>query len=145
MQTQVGQIKQFLRAVYSRRRLFVVVAATIALAGATSSFFVPKVYEAESTVFIESNVLKNLMKGMTVSPSMNDRIRVLRYHMLSRDMLTRTLKKMDMDVDKRYASREDFEKLVKELQTKTNIRIRGNDLFFVSIIDQDPMFAKKYI
>ena len=145
MQTQVGQIKQFLRAVYSRRRLFVVVAATIALVAVASSFFMPKVYEAESTVFIESNVLKNLMKGMTVSPSMNDRIRVLRYHMLSRDMLTRTLKKMDMDVDKRYASREDFEKLVKELQTKTNIRIRGNDLFFVSIVDKDPSFAKDYI
>lgn len=145
MEKPVEQIKQFLRAVQTRRRLFIVVSACVAVLGVSASFFVPKVYEAQSTVFIESNVLKSLMKGITITPSMDDRIRVLRYYMLSRDMLTRTLKDLDVDADPRYVDAKEFEGLVKKLQEETQIRIRGNDLFFVSLVDPNPYFAKDYI
>ena len=101
--TQFEQIQQFLETVYTRRRLCIVVAASVALIAVIASFFVPKRYEAKSTVFIERNVINNLMEGLTVSPSMDDRLRVLRYDLVSRDMVTRTLKHMDMDVDQRYA------------------------------------------
>ncbi len=145
MQTQFGQIKQFLEAVYTRRRLFIIIAASVALIAVAASFFVPKRYEAKSTVFIERNVINDLMKGLTVSPSINDRIRVLRYYMVSRDMVVRTLKKMDMDTDPRYLDPEKFDGLVKNCQDKTNISIRGEDLFFVSMTDPEPSFAKDYI
>ncbi|MDT8422100.1 MAG: GNVR domain-containing protein [Desulfuromonadales bacterium] len=145
MESQVGQIKQFLKEVYTRRHLFIIVAASVALIAVGASFFVTKRYEAQSTVFIERNVIDSLMKGLTVSPSMDDRIRVLRYYMVSRDMVTRTLKKMDMDADKRYAEPEQFEGLVRQCQEQTNISVRGQDLFFVSITDPDPTFAKNYI
>ncbi len=145
MESQVGQIKQFLKAIYSRRHLFIIIAACTALIAVGASFFVPKRYEAKSTVFIERNVINSLMRGITVSPSMDDRIRVLRYYMVSRDIVTRTLKKMDMDTDPRYAQPEQFEGLVKKCQAQTNISVRGNDLFFVSMIDPDPTFAKNYI
>src|SRR5210317_1179204 len=98
MESPNEQIKQFLNSAYAHRRLFLVIAATVALFLVAGCFFVPKVYEAKSTVFIERNVLNSLMQGITINPSMNDRIRVLRYSMLSRDVVTRTLKKMDMDV-----------------------------------------------
>jgi polysaccharide chain length determinant protein (PEP-CTERM system associated) len=145
MESQVGQIKQFLKEVYTRRHLFIIVAASVALIAVGASFFVPKRYEAQSTVFIERNVIDSLMKGMTVSPSMDDRIRVLRYYMVSRDMVLRTLKKMDMDADKRYAKSEQLEELIRKCQEQTNISVRGRDLFFVSITDPDPTFAKNYI
>lgn len=145
MDAQVGQIKYYLKAVYTRRHMFIIVAATVALVAVFSSFFVTKRYEAKSTVFIEHNVLKSLMEGLTVSPSMDDRIRVLRYYMLSRDMITRTLKKMDMDADERYTDPDGFEGLVKKCQDQTTISLRGQDLFFVSMIDPDPSFAKEYI
>lgn len=145
METQVGQIKQFLQTVYAMRRMFIVIASTVALAAVVASFFIPKVYEAKSTVFIERNVINALMQGITINPSMNDRIRVLRYHMLSRDMISRTLKRMDMDADKRYAGTKNFELLIKKCQEETNINVRGSDLFFVSIIDPDPSFAKEFI
>ncbi len=148
MKAQVGlieQAKQFLYAVYARRHMFIVIAATVSLFLVFLTFFKTKVYEVKSTVFIERNVINSLMKGLTVSPSMNDRIRVLRYHMLSRDMVTRTLKKMDLDTDARYIDAENFQTLVQKCQKQTQISIRGNDLFFVSIIDPDPAFAKEYI
>jgi polysaccharide chain length determinant protein (PEP-CTERM system associated) len=145
MESQVSQIKQFLKAVYTRRHLFIIVAASVALLAVGASFFVPKRYAAQSTVFIERNVLNNLMKGITVSPSMDDRIRVLRYYMVSRDMVIRTLKKMDMDNDARYADPVQFENLVKQCQEQTEISVRGQDLFFVSMVNLEPAFARDYI
>ncbi len=145
METPVSQIKNFLRAIYTRRTTFVVVSVIVALGVVCGSFFVPKVYRAKSTVFIETNVIKDLMKGLSVSPSMNDRIRVLRYHMLSRDMIMRALKKMDMDADPRYAKVEAFEALIVKCQQQTLINVKGQDLFFVSIKDVDPYFARDYI
>jgi polysaccharide chain length determinant protein (PEP-CTERM system associated) len=60
-------------------------------------------------------------------------------------MVIRTLKKMDMDADKRYADPAQFEFLVKKCQAQTDISIKGQDLFIVSMVDLDPTFAKEYI
>lgn len=143
MDSPIIQIKKYLHALYNRRYLFLLIAVTLALGVVISSFFTPKKYEAKSTVFIEKNVLDSLMKGLTVSPSMSDRIRILRYHMLSRDMITRVLKNMNMDVT--AGSPEAFESLVRYCQDKTQISLRGNDLFFVSIVDTRPEFSRDFI
>lgn len=143
MDSPIVQIQKYLHALYSRRYLFLIVAATTAVVIVTGSFFVTKKYEAKSTVFIEKNVINNLMKGLTVSPSMGDRIRVLRYHMLSRDMIQRVLKKMDMDV--RAGDEAAFGGLIKYCQEKTSINLKGDDLFFVSITDPRPQFARDFI
>jgi polysaccharide chain length determinant protein (PEP-CTERM system associated) len=63
--------------------------------------------------------------------------------MLSRDMLVRVLKGLDLDVS--AGSPEAFEALVKSCQDRTEISLRGNDLFFVSIVDTNPAFAKDFI
>jgi polysaccharide chain length determinant protein (PEP-CTERM system associated) len=143
MDSPILQVKKYLHALYNRRYLFVLVAGTIAALIVAGSFFVPKKYEAKSTVFIEKNIINSLMKGLTISPSMGDRIRVLRYHMLSRDMVLRVLKDLDMDV--KVANPQEFEALIKSCQAETKISIRGDDLFFVSIVHPDPEFAKNYI
>ncbi len=139
MDSPVEQIKQFLQAVIARKRLFLIVSASVALLAVAGSFFVPKKYEAKSTVFIEKNVINNLMKGIAVTPSMEDRIRVLRYYMVSRDIVSRTLKKMEMDVDKRYADSTMLSKNSSpDCQSRTTINMRGDDLFFVSLTDSNP-------
>jgi polysaccharide chain length determinant protein (PEP-CTERM system associated) len=145
MQDQFKQIRQFLEAIYTRRRLFIVVSAIVALLAVIITCFIPKRYEAKSTVFIERNVINSLMKDLTISPSIDDSVRVLRYYMVSRDMVTRVLRHMDMDADPRYADPEKYEGLVKKCQDQTYISFRGQDLFFISLIDPDPNFAKDYI
>ena len=112
MDSPLQQVKHFLQAIVARKRLFLMVSASVALLAVAGSFFIPKRYEAKSTVFIEKNVISNLMKGLTITPSMEDRIRVLRYYMVSRDIVSRTLKKMEMDIDKRYSDPDAFERLI---------------------------------
>jgi len=143
MDSPTIQIKKYLHLLYCRRYIFVIVATTTALLIVFGSFFSVKQYKAESTVFIEANVVNRLMKGLTVSPSMDDRIRVLRYHMLSRDIISRVLKKLDMDV--MAGTAEAFEYLIRNCRETTVINIKGKDLFFVSFTNSDPQFAKNYI
>ena len=143
MDSPIVQIKKYLQALYNRRYLFLLISVTTALVIVISSFFSPKKYEAKSTVFIEENVVNSLMKGITVSPSMADRIRVLRYHMLSRDIISRVLKKLEMDV--KSETPEAFEGLIRHCQETTTITLRGSDLFFVSFVSTDPQFAQNYI
>jgi polysaccharide chain length determinant protein (PEP-CTERM system associated) len=143
MESSITQLKSYLPIFYTRRNLFIVLAVTVALCIVAGSFSMQKKYEAKSSVFIEKNVIDSLMKGLTISPSMNDRIRVLRYQMLSRDMVLRVLKKLGADA--KVSSAEELEQLVRACQTKTIINIKGNDLFFVSIVHTDPVFAKAYI
>ncbi|WP_432821238.1 XrtA system polysaccharide chain length determinant [Trichloromonas sp.] len=143
MDSPILQIKKYLHALYSRRYLFLLIAASTAVLIVAGSFFVPEKYEAKSTVFIEKSIVNNLLKGLTVTPSMGDRIRVLRYEILSRDMILRVLKGLDMDVV--AGTPEEFEKLIKYCQEETQISVKGDDLFFVSIVDPKPKFARDFI
>jgi polysaccharide chain length determinant protein (PEP-CTERM system associated) len=117
----------------------------VALVAVSASLFVPKVYEAKSTVFIEKNVINSLMTGIAITPAMTDRIRVLRYYMVSRDIVSRTLKKMEMDTDARFADPRKFEGLIADCAARTKINMRGEDLFFVSMTHGNPYFARDYI
>lgn len=143
MDSPIAQLKNYLHILYTRRYLFLGVSVTIALAIVIFSYFVPKKYEAKSTVFVEKNVIDSLMKGLTVTSSMTDRIRVLRYHMVSRDMILRVLKKLDADVG--TTSPEEIEALITSVQKRINITLRGEDLFFVSLVDQDRVFARDFV
>ena len=143
MDSQIVQLKKNLQILHAHRYLFLLVAATLSLLIVSGTILVPKKYKAESTVFIEQNVVNKLMKGLTISPSMNDRIRVLRYHMLSRDIISRVLKELDKDVA--AGGNDAFERLIKFCQKQTKIKIRGKDIFFVSFVNTDPQFAKDYI
>ncbi len=143
MDSPIAQLKNYLHILYTRRYLFLGLSVTIAMAIVVYSYFIPKKYEAKSTVFIEKNVIDTLMKGLTVTSSMNDRIRVLRYHMVSRDMILRVLKKMDADI--KITTPEGLEALITSCQNRINISLRGDDLFFVSIVDPDPVFARDFV
>lgn len=143
MDNPLKEIKRYLLVVYKKRFIFLFVALTVTLMIIGASFFMEKKYEATSTVFIERSMIDSLMKGITISPSMNDRIRVLRYYMLSRDLVTRTLKDLDMDL--KAESPEAFEAMVQKYRETTNINMRGGDLFIVSLKDKDPVFARDFI
>lgn len=143
MDSPIAQLKNYLHILYTRRYLFLGLSVTIALAIVVYSYFIPKKYEAKSTVFIEKNVIDTLMKGLTVTSSMNDRIRVLRYHMASRDMILRVLKKMDADIT--TTTPAELEALITSCQNRINISVRGDDLFFVSLVDQDRVFARDFV
>ncbi len=144
METNNNELLKMLRLVQYRKGLFVAVALLITSVVIGYSFSIPKKFRADSTVFIEKNVITNLVKGLAVSPEMGDRIRVLKYALLSREIVSRVLD--DVDAERVYGGDAEKQDLISELQRRTRIQIKSNGgLFIVSLIDQDPQFAKDYI
>ena len=137
------EILRYLRALHRHRYLFAFISLLVMTAIGAFSFTLPKKYSADTTVFIEKNVIDNLVKGIAVSPDINDRIRVLRYAILSRDLVNKTLEEVGSDIfTKPVAEQQNY---VSKLTDRINLRIRGNELFTLSLVDKDPVFAQKFV
>jgi succinoglycan biosynthesis transport protein ExoP len=138
-----GELQKYLKVLIRRKFLFILLSLCIMSVIVWGSYFLPKKYEASSMIFIEGNVIRNLVGNIAISPSMSDRIRVLRYAILSRGLIAKVLR--DLDIDTRLKTDRDLEEKINDYQNRTKIDIRGNDLFIVSIRDEDPKQAADYV
>ncbi len=136
-------IKRYLRLIEKRRYLFIFTAMAIMTVVIIFSYTKPKVYEAKSTILVERNVIKDLIKGIAVTPSLEERIRVMSYAMKNRNLLTKVIKKVDFDIDTN--DRYEMEKLIEHLQEKTTIRVRKKDMFEISYRNKNPKLAMDYV
>ena len=137
------EILRYLRALHRHRYLFTFITLLVMTAIGAYSFTLPKKYSADTTVFIEKNVIDNLVKGIAVSPDINDRIRVLRYAILSRDLVIKTLEEVGSEIFTEPVAEQ--QAYVSKLKDRVNLRIRGKELFTLSLIDKDPVFAQNFV
>jgi polysaccharide chain length determinant protein (PEP-CTERM system associated) len=147
METQQTDFSKYLQLVYKKRYLFIVVAVTIVSTAMAAAFLLPEVYEAESTVFIERNVIETLVKDIAITPSMDDRFSVLTYAIMSRNILLKVLDDLDVVVGGDDSEAEQYvRKFQKWTTVKTDTRGRtGMNLFVISYRDRDAVFARDYV
>ncbi|MBD1399555.1 XrtA system polysaccharide chain length determinant [Pelovirga terrestris] len=144
MKDTLKQIFSFLQALYRYKYLFVAVTLLVMTAIGIYSLTLPKIYRADTTVFIESNVIDELVRGIAITPSMEDRVRVLQAAMLSRDMIIKTLVELNSNILTRSEAAQ--QEYISALQSRTRINVtRQMDRFTVSIDDPDPQFAHRFI
>lgn len=141
--TNQMDIKKYLQIVTRRKYLFIIASMLCLSVIFWGSFFMPKVYEAKSTVFIEKNIIKNLVEGIVLTPSLDERLRVLTYEMMSRSMLLKIVSALDLDV--KVKNKDEIESIVKNFQDNTKITIKGNDLFMVSYRGSEPKIVRDYV
>lgn len=143
-------LKKFWRLIVMRRYLFIAVSLLCMSVIVWGSYFVPKMYEAQCTVLVERNVINNLVKDIAITPSLDERIRVMSYTMTSRNLLMKVISELDLDVGREKAG--DMEELVKNFQDNTVIKMvnKGSkagaaDWFSVTYRDRSPKIARDYI
>ena len=136
-------IKRYWQIVIRRRYLFIAVSLFCLSVIVWGSYIMPKTYEAKSTVFIERNVIKSLVQGIVVTPSIEERLRVLTYAMMSRNMLLKVINAMDLDI--KAKNQASMESMVKDFQDNTKIMVKGNDLFVVSYRGENPKIVRDYV
>lgn len=137
-------LRKYLQLITANKRLFAVVALAVMTAAVLASYVIPKKYEAKATVFIEQNVITDLVKGIAVTPSMEAKVKVLTVAMLSRTMLQKVIKKLDKDVGLKGEAAQ--EALIKSLQRATEINLdEKRGVFEISFRDSNPVFARDYV
>jgi polysaccharide chain length determinant protein (PEP-CTERM system associated) len=138
-------INKYLQLIIRRKYIFIVSALLVISVIVWGSYFMPKIYQAECTVFIERNIINNLVKNIAITPSLQGRLGVIRYAMKSRTLLLKVIDKLDLDIESK-----DIEKLVEQFQLKTSIDLlnkRGGqtDLFTITYKDADQKLARDYV
>lgn len=136
--------QKYLQLIAKRKRLFIVSALLIMTGAVILSYSLPKKYEAQSTVFIEKNVLSDLVKGLAVTPSIEEKVRVLTYAMSSRTLLLKVVDELDLNLKKHNESQ--VEGMIKNFQKNTDIKLKDKEgLFIVSFTHENPRLSRDYV
>ncbi len=134
--------KKYLHLARKNKPLFIVSALVIMTAVTAASYLLPNKYEATSTVFIEKSVISELLKGLTFTPSTEDKIKVLSYALNSRTLVTKVLDELDL----KKGNEAEQEKLIANFQETTKINIKDKEgLFVISFKDKNPKLARDYV
>jgi polysaccharide chain length determinant protein (PEP-CTERM system associated) len=134
--------KKYLDLAKRNKRLCIVTALVIMTVATVVTYVIPSKYEAESTVFIEKSVISELLKGLTFTPSAEDKIKVLTYALNSRTLITKIIDELDL----KKGGEAELEKQIKELQDNTKIKIKDKEgLFVITFRDHDPKLARNYV
>jgi len=133
-------VARYVSLVLERKGVFAVIALTVMTLGVIASYVLPKRYEARSTVFIEQNVVNDLVKGIAVTPSMDNKVKAIKITMLSRTMLLKVINELDLDAG--IVDNKDLEALVAGLQKTIDVRMdEGKGVFVISFRNEDPRRA----
>jgi polysaccharide biosynthesis transport protein len=134
--------KKYLALARKNNRLSIVTALAIMTVVTVVSYLIPSKYEASSTVFIEKSVISELLKGLTFTPSAEDKIKVLSYALNSRTLITKVIDELDL----KKGGEADQEGLIKKLQENTEIKIKDKEgLFVIAFRDKKPKVARDYV
>lgn len=143
-------LKRVLQLMYKKKALLLVSAACVSTVIVIFSYLLPKTYEAKSVIFIERNVLNELIKDVTVTPLFEEKVKALEIVMKSRSLILKVL--TDLDIDLASKSPDAVEGTIQHFQQNTEISIETNkatrnnmDLFIVSYKGSDPKMASKYV
>jgi polysaccharide chain length determinant protein (PEP-CTERM system associated) len=150
MEQSSNEILKYIHLIIQRKYLFIISSLIIMSVIVWGSFFIPPKYEAKSTMFIEANVIEELVEGIAITPSMEARVRVLKDTMLSRSLVLNVLRKLDLDAG--VKNEEALESMIEHFQKKTSLDVQDNDLRSVSdnlikvaFTSKDPVLARDYV
>jgi polysaccharide chain length determinant protein (PEP-CTERM system associated) len=136
--------KKYLDLIAKNKRLFAIIALSIMTGAVILSYILPKKYEAKSTVFVEKSIISDLVKGIAVTPSIEDKIKVLTYAMSSRTLIQKVIDELDLNVKKR--SDANLEGMIAEFQKNLDIKLKDKEgLFIISFRHEDPRVARDFV
>lgn len=135
---------KYAKLVTKKRYLLVSIALLIMTLVVIVSYLLPDKFEARSTVFIEKSVISDLVKGIAVSPSIDDKVKVLSYAMKSRTLLLKVLNNLDMNIGKMNDAQQ--EAVIKKFQDQTDIKLKDREgLFIITFNHENPRLARDFV
>jgi polysaccharide chain length determinant protein (PEP-CTERM system associated) len=134
---------KYLELVKKHKLLFIVVSLMIMTGAVAISYLLPNKYEAKSTVFIEKNVISDLVKGIAVTPSMEETVKVLNFALTSRSLLAKVIDELDLNTKNK--SDETREQMLAEIQKSIDIKVKEKNLFFISYKNKDARIARDFV
>ncbi len=143
--------RKYLTLLAKNKRLFLIVALAIMTLGVVASYVLPRKYEAKSIIYIEKNVLNDLLRGFAGSAEgyasqeeaqrkLNASIRL----MTGKSILTKVMN--DLDLNLKNQSDAKIETAVDSLRRRTIVQLNSSDgLITITFKDKSPRMARDYV
>lgn len=144
MKETLAELLSYVWGVWRFRWLALVAAWLIAIVGWLFVYQMSESYVATARVYVDSNnLLRPLLKGLTVQPDTNQRIAMMSRTLLSRPNLEKVVRMTDLDLE--IESDLEKEKLLEHLQEAISLEgERGNEsLYSIAVTDQNRDMARK--
>ena len=144
MSSVLGQYDYYFGIVLKKIRLFVAVALVVMTIGVIMAYSLPKQYEATTTVFLDQNVITDLVKGIAVSPSVDAKLKMLSVSLLSRTMVLKVLGELDKDLT--LQGDREMEEYINNLTKRITIAYQEKQgVFRITLRDSNPIFARDFV
>lgn len=143
--TQTLRLREYYYMLLRHKLVFAwIVAMSLAIA-TVSTFFMTKIYRAETALLIQDeDILNPLISGLAIAPSLGARLRTLKEEMLSWQRLTLLVEQLKMDV-KVKANPVAYERMIKDIRSHTFIKIGGSQIIAIGYEGSNPFEAQKIV
>lgn len=135
----------YYRCLIGAKKIVFVMTALLTMTAATlSSYFIPSKYEVSTTIFIEQNVITDLVKGIAITPSMQTKIKNLTSSLTSRTLLLEVVRSLDKELS--FKTDAEQENYIKSIQKRITVALNEKQgLLVLTFRDGDPKFARDFI
>jgi polysaccharide chain length determinant protein (PEP-CTERM system associated) len=144
MQEMLTLVFTYAWGAWRHRWLALVVAWLIALGGWIWVWKLPEAYVATARISVDTNtVLRPLLRGMTVTPDINQRINLMTRTLLSRPNLEKLMRMTDLDLE--VSTDREKEELLSELGKSISLggESRNASLYYISVRNEDRDTARR--
>ncbi|MEW5766882.1 MAG: GNVR domain-containing protein [bacterium] len=139
-------IWDYFQIVYKHRWVFLIPFCVITLGATIGSFFLPKVYEAETTIlFKEKGLMNPLVSGLAYQVDEKDWVRTLEEEIKSWLMLNKLIDKLGLAKDIVPGDNFARERLVRGIRDRISINVRGYNVAKISYRGNDPKEVQEVV
>lgn len=146
MQETIAQVFGYVWAVWRYRWLVILVAWVLAIVGWVVVWRVPVAYVATAQVFVDTNtVLRPLLKGLAITPDIEQRVAMMSRTLLSRPNLEKLSRMTDLDLQ--VVTEADQEKMIAGLADSISLAgTRGNaSIYQIEARNRDRDLARRIV
>ena len=112
--------KKYLVLINKHKHIFTITALVIMTGAVIISYLLPKKYEARSTLFVSRNVLNDLVRGIAVTPSVEDTLKGLSSTIKSQKLIAKVVDELDLNLKKQNDAA--LEGTIESLRNRTNLQ-----------------------
>lgn len=136
--------QDYLAIVIRRRWFFIVPAVAIPVGAFIVSLFLPKIYQAETTLLLhDPKIMNPLIQGMAVASPVEVRMRVVQEELLGWTSLSRLVHELGLDKDATTPAA--FEGMVKSLRGAIQVAMKSGSLISLTYRHEEPEMAQKVL
>lgn len=155
METQVLDVKDYLKIVKKRRKYLIIPTVVLVLLSIILAVALPSVYRSTATILIEEQEIPSDLVKSTVTTFADQRIQVISQRIMSRANLTDIIKKYDLYADDRQTKTEEviLEKMRESISVENisadvidprrGVPTKATIAFILSFDDKSPNLAQK--